>query len=254
MCAARHGWIASLAAPALAMLTLAGASPALAGTAPLAAAPGYAPEALSLGRDLDGDGDPDEISIELEVIEVEQEVYPGEVLTFWVFAPAGRGMIPVARAPSPTIRVEEGDRVRVTLRNTHYFPHTIHFHGTIHPNAMDGVPDLTQAPVVPGDAFVYEFVAVNPGTHFYHCHVQPDVHIEMGLAGMFVIEPNRPDNHFAYIVPGAGPMPDLSRAVEEAGYDREYSLVYMDAESPLHRLPQAVPRPARAGMAHAPGL
>ena len=157
MCAARHGGIASLAAPtlamlALAMLTLAGPSPALAGTAPLAAVPGYAPEALRLGRDLDGDGDPDEIWIELEVIEVEEEIYPGEVMTFWVFAPAGQGMIPVARAPSPTIRVEQGDVVRVTLRNTHYFPHTIHFHGTIHPNAMDGVPDFTQAPAVPGDA------------------------------------------------------------------------------------------------------
>ncbi len=52
----------------------------------------------------------------------------------------------------PTIRVEEGDRVRVPLRNTHYFPHTIHFHGTIRPNAMDGVPDFTQASVVPARA------------------------------------------------------------------------------------------------------
>ncbi len=248
MCTARRGWIASLAAPTLAMLTLAmlvlaGASTSLAGPAPLAATPGYAPEALTLGRDLDGDGDPDEISIELEVIEVEQEVYPGEVMTFWVFAPAGQGMIPVARTPSPTIRVEEGDHVRVTLRNTHYFPHTIHFHGTIHPNAMDGVPVFTQKAVAPGDSFTYEFIAMNPGTYFYHCHVQPDVHIDMGLVGMFVIEPNRPDNHFTNIVPGAGPMPDLSRAAQEAGYDREYSLVYMDAESPLHRLPLAVPDP-----------
>ncbi|MCH8169276.1 MAG: multicopper oxidase domain-containing protein [Proteobacteria bacterium] len=221
----------------------AGASAGFAETVPLTATPGYAPEALRLGRDLDGDGDPDEIFIELEVIEVEQEIYPGEVMTFWVFAPAGQGMASVARAPSPTIRVEQGDIVRVTLRNTHYFPHTIHFHGTIHPNAMDGVPDLTQNPVVPGDSFTYEFVAMNPGTHFYHCHVQPDVHVEMGLAGMFVIEPNRPDNHFAHIVPGAGAMPDLSRAAQEAGYDREYSLVYMDAESPLHRLVQTVPDP-----------
>ena len=62
---ARYGWIASLAAPTLAMLALAGAAPALAGAAPLAATPGYAPEALRCGRDLDGDGDPDEIFIEL---------------------------------------------------------------------------------------------------------------------------------------------------------------------------------------------
>ena len=58
-------------------------------------------------------------------------------------------MTPVARVPSPTIRVEEGDRVRIILENTHYFPHTIHPHGTIHPNAMDGVPDITQAAVKP---------------------------------------------------------------------------------------------------------
>ncbi|MHA1529305.1 MAG: multicopper oxidase domain-containing protein [Alphaproteobacteria bacterium] len=242
MRAARCGRIDLLAASILVLSVLAGVAPALAGAAPLAATPGYAPEAITLGRDLDGDGDSDEISIELEVIEVEQEIYPGEVLTFWVFAPAGQGMVPVARAPSPTIRIEEGDHVRITLRNTHYFPHTIHFHGTIHPNAMDGVPEFTQLPVVPGDAFVYEFVAVNPGTHFYHCHVQPDIHVEMGLVGMFVIEPNRPDNHFTHLVPGAGRIPDLARAAEEA-YDREYSLVYMDTASPLHRLPLTVPDP-----------
>ncbi len=102
--------------------------------------PGTSEQALVLGRDLDGDGDPDEITIRLEVIEVTEEVYPGEFVKFWVFAPEGRGMAPVARVPSPTIRVEEGDRVRIILQNTHYFPHTIHPHGTIHPNAMDGCP------------------------------------------------------------------------------------------------------------------
>ena len=132
--------------------------------------PGTSENAITLGRDLDGDGDPDEVNIRLEIIEVEEEVYPGEKVTFWVFAPEGQGMTAVARVPSPTIRVEEGDRVRITLSNTHYFPHTIHLHGTIHPNAMDGVPDITQAAVKPGESFTYEFIAKNPGTHFYHCH------------------------------------------------------------------------------------
>ncbi len=144
---------------------------------------GVSKEAVILGRDLDGDGDPDEVHINLEVIEIRERVYPGKVTTFWVFAPEGAGMTPNARVPSPTIRVEEGDRVKVTLRNTHYFPHTIHLHGTIHPNAMDGVPDVTQEAVRPGGSFEYEFIAKNPGTHFYHCHVQPDVHVLMGLAG-----------------------------------------------------------------------
>ncbi len=121
--------------------------------------PGTSETAVILGRDLDADGDPDEVTINLEVIEVQEEVYPGEFVTFWVFAPEGKGMVTAARVPSPTIRVEEGDRIRIHLRNTHYFPHTIHFHGTIHPNAMDGVPDITQEAVRPGDQFTYEFIA-----------------------------------------------------------------------------------------------
>ena len=152
-------------------------------------------------------------------------------------------MTSIARVPSPTIRVEEGDRVRIILQNTHYFPHTIHPHGTIHPNAMDGVPDITQAAVIPGESFSYEFTAKNPGTFFYHCHVQPDVHVLMGLVGMLIIEPNRPNNIFTHLVPGAGRMPDLAKATVEAGYGREYSLVYMDIDARLNRIPAAYKDP-----------
>ncbi|HSR72668.1 MAG TPA: multicopper oxidase domain-containing protein, partial [Kiloniellales bacterium] len=197
---------------------------------------------MKLGRDLDGDGDPDEIEISLEVIETQQEVFPGEFVTFWVFAPEARGMVPTARVPSPTIRIEEGDRVRIILRNTHYFPHTIHLHGTIHPNESDGVPFITQPAVDPGDSFVYEFVARNPGTHFYHCHVQPDVHVLMGLVGMLIIEEDRPNNNFANLVPGAGRIPDLAQAAIEH-YEREYSLVYMDIDDRMNRIPAAFSNP-----------
>jgi FtsP/CotA-like multicopper oxidase with cupredoxin domain len=100
--------------------------------------------AVVLGRDLDGDGDPDEIHFHLEVLEIQEEVYPGEYVSFWVFAPLGSAMGQVARLPSPTLRVEEGDHVAITLYNTHYLPHTIHLHGTNQPNAMDGVPHITQ--------------------------------------------------------------------------------------------------------------
>lgn len=203
---------------------------------------GAAPGALTLGQDLDGDGDPDEVEIRLEIIEVQEEVYPGEFVTFWVFAPEGQGMTPVARAPSPTIRVEEGDRVRIRLLNTHYFPHTIHLHGAIHPNDMDGVPDITQPAVKPGEAFDYEFVAKNPGTHFYHCHVQPDVHVLMGLVGMLIIEPDRPENHFAHLIPGAGSIAGLTKAALEH-YDKEYSLVYMEIDDRLNRIAAAYSDP-----------
>jgi FtsP/CotA-like multicopper oxidase with cupredoxin domain/Cu/Ag efflux protein CusF len=197
--------------------------------------PGADAQAVELGRDLDGDGDADEIHIRLEIIEVQEEVYPGEFITFWVFAPLGRSMSSPARLPSPTIRVEEGDHVKITLYNTHYFPHTIHFHGTTQAFEMDGVPDMSQRAVAPGESFTYEFVVKNPGTFWYHCHVQDHIHPLMGLAGMFIIEPNRPDNHFAHLVPGAGRIAPMAKATAEEN-QAEYSLVYMDIDDRLNRI------------------
>ena len=83
-------------------------------------------------------------------MEIQEEVYPGEYVTFWVFAPLGSAMNSAARLPAPTLRVEEGDHVAITLYNTHYLPHTIHFHGTNQPNNMDGVPHITQHEVAAG--------------------------------------------------------------------------------------------------------
>ena len=101
---------------------------------------------------------------------------------------------------------------------------------------MDGVPDITQAAVRPGESFAYDFIAKNPGTHFYHCHVQPDVHVLMGLQGMFIIEPNRPNNNFHHLIVGAGEIKDLAKAQAER-YDREYSLVYTDIDDRLNAIP-----------------
>lgn len=201
-----------------------------------ASLPGMARDAFRFGADLDGDGDPDEIDIRLEIIEIEEEIWPGKFLNSWVFAPAGAGMASIARGPGPVLRVEEGDLVNIRLENTHYLPHTLHLHGTIHPNAIDGVPVITQPAVMPGESFDYRFKAVNPGTHFYHCHVQPDVHVPMGLVGMLVIEENRPNNNFTPLVIGGGAMPDMSAAVDEE-YDREYALIYSDADDRMNRIP-----------------
>src|SRR5258705_1722731 len=206
--------------------------------AEMAAIPGADPDAVELGHDLDHDGDADEIHIHLEVIEIQEEVYPGQYVTFWVFAPLGSPMGSPARLPSPTIRVEEGDVVYVTLHNTHYLPHTIHFHGMAQDNAMDGVPDMTQRAVAPGRQFTYRFVAKTPGTYWYHCHVQDHIHPLMGLAGMIIVEPNRPNNHFAHLVPGAGRIEPMAKATAEQ-VQGEYSLVYMDIDDRLNRIPAA---------------
>jgi FtsP/CotA-like multicopper oxidase with cupredoxin domain len=204
--------------------------------------PGADDNAVQLVRDIDGDGDPDEIHFHLEVIETQEEVYPGEFVTFWVFAPLGTPMTSPARLPSPTLRVEEGDIVEVTLYNTHYLPHTIHFHGTSQDNDMDGVPHMTNEEVPPGKAFTYRFVAGKPGTYWYHCHVQDQIHPSMGLAGMFIIEPKRPHNNFAHLIPGAGRITSMSKSTREQ-YQNEYSLVYMDIDDRLNRIPAAYSDP-----------
>jgi FtsP/CotA-like multicopper oxidase with cupredoxin domain len=82
--------------------------------------------------------------------------------------------------PGPLIRVTEGDRVRVLVKNKLPEPTTIHWHGVEVPNAMDGVPDMTQAPIQPGETFTYEFVAIPAGTFMYHSHFEGDIQVGAG--------------------------------------------------------------------------
>jgi mono/diheme cytochrome c family protein len=190
-------------------------------------------DAVGFGRDLDGDNDPDEIVICLQILEITEEIAPGVTMPFWVFAPDLGGMEPLSRLPGPTLRIEEGDHVKILVNNTHYFPHTLHMHGVIKPNEMDGVPDVTQLAIQPGDSFEYEFVAQNPGTHWYHCHVQTPIHLMMGLYGMLIIEPNRPENFVTPLVM-TSKMPDISVANQEAGFTAEYVMTYQDIDPDLN--------------------
>lgn len=223
---------------------------------------GLAPDAVEKGADLDGDGDPDEIHIRLEVVELnggspetadpvtQFAIAPGIKPGFWVFAPKTVGMSTVnfestqareeLRPPSPALRVEQGDRVRITLENSHYMPHTLHLHGTDHGfvdvsgEGNDGVPIASELPVMPGQARTYELTPREAGTKFYHCHVQPQVHIMMGLQGLFVIEENRPNNWLQTLNIGAGEVRVPSVAVRET-HDREFDLHYTDVDAELNR-------------------
>jgi FtsP/CotA-like multicopper oxidase with cupredoxin domain len=94
--------------------------------------------------------------------------------------------------PGPELRVREGDIVRVTLNNKLPVPTTIHWHGVNVGPAMDGVAGLSQVPVAPGEAFVYEFVANPAGTRWYHSHTDPALQVHMGLYGPLIIEPRTP--------------------------------------------------------------
>ena len=143
------------------------------------------------------------------------------------------------RLPSPAIRVEQGDRVVITLENSHYMPHTLHLHGSDHPfrdisgEGNDGVPIANEKPVMPGAARSYELTPRNSGTKFYHCHVQPHVHVMMGLQGLFIIEENRPDNWVQTLNIGAGQVRAMSQAVREQ-YDNEFDLHYTDVDQELN--------------------
>ncbi len=222
-----------------------------------------AADAITLSDDMDGDGDPDKIVIKLEVVELNGrspdtkdpittfDIAPGIQPTFWVYAPKTRDMStlslyesianPLLRVPSPTIRVEQDDVVWIVLENTHYLPHSIHLHGVDHPfmdhggGGNDGVGQTSNMDTMPGDSKTYVIKPRQPGTMYYHCHVQPHTHIPMGLQGMFVVEENRPNNWPQTLNVGAGQVRHPSVAVLEK-YAREYDLHYESADKELHEV------------------
>jgi hypothetical protein len=222
-----------------------------------------AADAVTLSDDVDGDGDPDKVVIKLEVAELNGhspdmkdptttfDVAPGIQPTFWVFAPKTRDMStlsiyepvanPLLRAPSPVIRVEQDDVVWLVLENTHYLPHSIHLHGIDHPfmnhggSGNDGVGQTSNMDTMPGQSKTYVIKPRQPGTMYYHCHVQPHTHIPMGLQGIFIVEENRPNNWVQTLNVGAGQVRHPSVAVLEK-YAREYDLHYQSADKELHEL------------------
>ncbi|AUX20108.1 copper oxidase [Sorangium cellulosum] len=94
--------------------------------------------------------------------------------------------------PGPTIEAVEGDRLRIYVTNALPEPTTVHWHGLVLPNGMDGVAGLTQRPIPPGETYVYEFVVRHPGTYMYHSHYDEMTQIALGAVGMFVVHPRRP--------------------------------------------------------------
>ncbi len=107
------------------------------------------------------------------------EVSPGNTVQAWTY----NGTV-----PGPTIKVDPGDHVRVVLDNQLPQSTAIHFHGITVPNAMDGVPDVTQPPVKPGDTFTYDFVASqSPEVGMYHSHHHAEHQVPDGLMGAFMV-------------------------------------------------------------------
>jgi FtsP/CotA-like multicopper oxidase with cupredoxin domain len=115
--------------------------------------------------------------------EVDHEFAPGMRATCWGYN---------GQTPGPTIEAIEGDRLRIYVTNRLREPTTVHWHGIVLPNGMDGVAGLNQRPIAVGETFVYDFTVRHPGTFMYHPHFDEMTQIALGMAGMFIVHPRRP--------------------------------------------------------------
>lgn len=91
--------------------------------------------------------------------------------------------------PGPRLELTQGDKVRINFRNELPETATIHWHGLIVPNQMDGPAEITQPPVPTGGTYAYEFTVEQSGTYFYHSHDHPDRTQALGLYGALLIAP-----------------------------------------------------------------
>ena len=94
--------------------------------------------------------------------------------------------------PGPEVRIRQGDPVRLVVSNKLGEDTTVHWHGIRLPNAMDGVPGLTQPPIRPGESFTYEFTPPDAGTFWYHPHADSLQQLGRGLAGALIVEEREP--------------------------------------------------------------
>jgi FtsP/CotA-like multicopper oxidase with cupredoxin domain len=98
-----------------------------------------------------------------------------------------------ANVPGPAIRVRQDERLKVTVENALDAETTVHWHGVRLPNAMDGVPHLTQPPIAAnGGRFVYEFDLPDAGTYWYHPHLASPEQVGRGLYGALIVEEREP--------------------------------------------------------------
>ncbi|MFZ1700904.1 MAG: multicopper oxidase family protein [Pyrinomonadaceae bacterium] len=136
-----------------------------------------------------------EILIEARSAEI--EIAPNKIVNAWTYD---------GKLPGTEIRVKEGERIRITVRNKLPEETTVHWHGQFQrgTNKMDGVPGVTQDPIPTYSDFVYDFHAEPAGSFFYHSH--KGLQIERGLGGTLIVEPMR----------------------EPLAYDRDYTVVLDD--------------------------
>jgi FtsP/CotA-like multicopper oxidase with cupredoxin domain len=138
---------------------------------------------------------------------LKREFAPGMTVNCWGYN---------GQTPGPTIEAVEGDRVRILVTNKLPESTSLHWHGALLPNGMDGVAGLNQPHIAPGETYVYEFMLRQHGTLMYHPHSDEMVQMAMGMMGFFVVHPRQRaevDRDFAimlheWFVPPGGATPN----------------------------------------------
>jgi len=136
---------------------------------------------------------------------IRHEIAPGLTIDTWGY----NGTI-----PGPVIEAVEGERVRIYVTNKLPERTTVHWHGILLPNGMDGVGGLTQPAILPGKTFRYEFSWDRAGTFMYHPHSDEMTQIALGMMGMIVVHPK----------------------VEARPVDRDYALFSHEMKVPIGSL------------------
>ena len=140
-----------------------------------------------------GEAEPNGNVIEMEMTasESEVEIFDGYKTKVWSY----NGIV-----PGPEIRIKLGDTLKINFTNNLPQQTTIHFHGVRVPNAMDGVPGVTQEPIEPGGKFVYEFTPKDAGTFWFHPHVRSSEQVERGLFGTLIVEDDADERYSRDVV------------------------------------------------------
>ncbi len=136
---------------------------------------------------------------------VKREFAPGMVVDCWGYN---------GETPGPTIEAVEGDRVRIFVTNKLPERTSMHWHGVLLPNGMDGVAGLTQPHILPGETYVYEFTLKQHGTLMYHPHSDEMTQMALGMMGFFIVHPKaseKVDRDFAILLAEWAIPPGTSR-------------------------------------------
>ena len=136
---------------------------------------------------------------------VKREFAPGMVVDCWGYN---------GQTPGPTLEAIEGDKVRLFVTNKLPERTSVHWHGVLLPNGMDGVAGLNQPHIEPGETYVYEFTLRQHGTLMYHPHSDEMVQMALGMMGFFIVHPRVPepvDRDFAIMLHEWSVAPGTSR-------------------------------------------